>query len=528
MRGSQPDVEDGGVGPRDEQAEPPPIARRSRALTALRYGAPLLAAIALVLVLGGDGGAELDSDLHVYAPHVIARASTLPLRALLYTRLRAIDGPTLAPSPAISVRVETQAGRMLARSQLRPARAAIADAETTLALPDVSGSLRIVAQARHDDRTITARATVEVRDALPARAPEARPLRALQQMAAGPIIPEPGAIAPSLLDVQVRGGACVPETPCRVLVHVGEPSARVSVEKNSAVTPSAAAERGSDPRAAVVELEIVSHGPEAELWLHASRDGHRVARRSIRLPIAMAAAGAQTSAWLIDRAGALQLSALAADGGCIVDLFRHGHWSATGSLAHCRTPNGLPFALPPGLSRIQLRTDPFSERTAGVAVVYLRREGESNAAIAASLARSASALAPDDALVRACDQTPATCDAPSSLAYLAAILETGIDELPQATSGYAASLARTRERQTRLRNLALIALALAGLSLISSIGRSGFVAGRRASHLFQLSDPPSARRARLRSLAVVSASLCSLTLVFIVIALYVLARAGAG
>jgi uncharacterized MAPEG superfamily protein len=82
MRGSQPEVEDGGVGPRDEQAEPPAIARRSRARTALRYGAPVLAAIALVLVIGGDG-AELDSDLHLYVPQVIARGSTLPLRGLL-------------------------------------------------------------------------------------------------------------------------------------------------------------------------------------------------------------------------------------------------------------------------------------------------------------------------------------------------------------------------------------------------------------------------------------------------------------
>jgi hypothetical protein len=105
------------------------------------------------------------------------------------------------------------------------------------------------------------------------------------------------------------------------------------------------------------------------------------------------------------------------------------------------------------------------------------------------------------------------------------VLEAGLWPLPPVVTGYADAVARTRERQAYMRTLALLALTLGGASLALSIGRTGVTAGLRASQLLA-DDPGQLRRARLRSFALVAASVGSLVLVFVVLALYVLARGG--
>jgi hypothetical protein len=518
--------------------EQPPIAdagstharwRTPRQLFAVlaRYVAPSLAAFALVLVLAG-GQADVDNDLHLIAPTSALPHEPLPLRALLYTRLRATEGPVLRRQP-VDVLLESSTGQLLARTRLLPARGGIADLEGALLIPDLSGSLRIRAQTQIDGRVVGVQTPLRAMRAAPRSVPEGRRLRALQQFSEGAVVPEPGEVPPSPLQVRVRGGACVPEQPCHVLVHVGFPPAALRIEANSTLTPSATAAKPSAMTSGVVALDFVTHGPEAELWLIAARQGRRVARRAVRLPVAMGSLSVQAPAlsWSVDEQPRIRV--WAGEGSCIVDAFRAGYWLRTGSLAACARENSLPFAaLPAGIYRLQVRSDPFSAQTAGVTTLVVRAPGETAAQVASALAREAREIDVGDPFVQECMANPDTANDPAALAYLAAVLENGVIEPPPAATGYADSLTQLRERQGRLRNLSLLALALGGLSLVLTIGRRGLSAGVRARALLlrESLDPEFGRRTRWRSLTLVVASVLSLVLVFVVIGLYVLARGG--
>jgi hypothetical protein len=341
---------------------------------------------------------------------------------------------------------------------------------------------------------------------------------------------EAGERAPAQLAARVRGGVCVPEQRCQIAVHVGEPGASLRVEPNSTLTPIAVA--AAPETSGVVELGVVSHGPEAELWLTALRNSNatannerRVAARSVRLPIAMAGLGAEANGVVFESSEQVRVRGLAADGGCIVDAFYAGEWRATGSLAECQKPSALPFVLAPGAWRLQLRRDAFSTDTAAVLALYVRRSAETPGQVASTLAQAGLARARNDAFASGCQAEPDSCTSTAAQGYLAALLEDGLVPLPQAQSGYADTLAQMRQHHGDMRVLALIALALGGLGLALSVGRTGMAAAVRASHLLD-DDPVRARSARLRSGVVVVASVLSLLLVFVVLSLYVVARGG--
>ena len=500
---------------------------RRRLLPAAAYVAPSLAALALVLVLAGEQ-ADIDDDLQLVVPRSATPGDRLPVRALLYTHLRATEGPALRRQP-VDLVLESATGEQLAHGRLLPARGGMRDLEAELLIPERSDTLRIRAQTRIDGRAVSAAAVLPVLRVAPQVVPEGRSLRALQQFSEGAIVADPNEEAPSALQVRVRGGACVPEQPCHALVHVGAPAATLRVEGNSAVTPSAESQRASELTSGVVALDFVTHGPEAELWLIAERQARRVARRAVRLPVAMGALAVEARALTWSSAERAVIRVLASEGSCIVDAFRRGHWVRTGSLAVCDRDNPVPFAgLAAGIYRLQVRGDPFSAQSAGVTSVYVRAPGETDTQIVSALAREAQGLDANDRFAEACLANPELGDTPAALAYLAALMETGIIEAPPPATGYADSLSLLRERQLRLRNLSLLALALGGLSLALRIGGRGLSAGQRARAflLRESHDPEFGRRTRWRSHILVAASVLSLVLVFAVIALYVLARGG--
>jgi hypothetical protein len=408
----------------------------------------------------------------------------------------------------------------------------MADDEGELSIPNIDGAIvTLRARTRVGDRTVRAKAQLHVDSAALPRALEGRSLRALQQFSEGAIVSEPNEVAPSSLRVRIAGGACVPELPCRAFVHVGEPAATIRIEPNSAVTvrplTAAAAISGRRETSGVVELAFVTHGPEAELWLIAEREGRKVARRSVRLPIAMAALQVETSALRYGAGEAPMLRVAGSEEGCIVDAFADGRWERTGSLAHCDREAALPFSpLPLGLHRLQVRRDPFSAETCGVAVIVLGGSA-SQADSLRRLALAARSVDADDPVVRSALEQPGSIDR-ASAGYLAALLENGIATLPRAVTGYSDALAEQQRRQARLRNLSLVALALGAFALVLSVGRRGLTAGARAREFLarESTDPYFARRARWRSRAIVAASVSSLALVFVVIASYVLARGG--
>jgi hypothetical protein len=493
-------------------------------LAILRYAAPALAAMALVLTMSA-GVTDLNDDLQIFVTTELpSGALRLPLRALRYGRLLEIDGPSLLQE-SVAVKIVTSKGERA--STLKPAPKGLLDLEANIALPALHAGdwIQLHARANDDQPPLEVYAHIQVRAQLDSQIPEGRAVRALQQFAPGPIQPEPTAIAPDALAVRVRGGACVPEQPCKLAVSVGSPKAALHVQSNSTLTASAAASRASAETDGVVILDVTTHGPEAELWLVAERAGQRVARRAVRLPIAMAALSAQVSTRVMESSRELMLHSPAAPGGCIVDAFQNGRWRETGSLATCDKPSHLPFELAPGLWRLQLRRDAFSEQTAGVATVYVRGAQEPLEQIAVAFARVAQQLAPDDRFVRECLARPQLCSDANAIEYLAAAADIGLLALPRPVTSYAARLEHAREQAARMRWLALGALCLGALGLALSVGRSGVSAGVRVSLLF-LDDPRAARRAKVRSMLLTAASAVSLLMVFGVLALYVLARGG--
>jgi len=503
----------------------------------MRAVATIVLAGALGLVVA-DQTAEPDADLRLQVPACLALGMDfVPVRAQVYTHLRDLEqAPTFASTP-VEVRLERESDRtVLSRTRLTPGLG-VDDLEGRLTVPRVSPDtvLKIVADVTVTDRGDTLQVTTplqlgyDAQDAAALITPDiaARSARRLQQFLAGPIAVEPGERAPSALAVQVRGGVCIPELPCRVLVHVGEPAASVRIRANSTLSIANAA--GNAPTAGVLTFEVFTHGPEAELWLDATREGRPVAQRVVRLPVALAGLSLELNGLIFAESTALRLRAPAADGGCIVDAFRDSHWIDTGSIGACAQASPLPFALPWGLSRLQARRGPLSPDTAGVALAYLRRRDQSLTDVAVDLASAAAHAAPDDAFATACRLHPEDCVSPPALSYLAAILETGLVPLAEPVTAYADSVRRLREAREHRRTLALYALGIAGLGLSLSIGRSAVVAGRRASALLagdRGDAGAGARRARLRSYALAVASATALLLVCVALALYVLARSG--
>jgi hypothetical protein len=499
-------------------------AEKSPRLTIVRYAAPAFAALALLMVMAGDV-ADLNDDLHIFVPGELARSATqLPVRALRYTKLLDSQGPTLA-AERIALQLRSSAGTRA--GTLEPGPDGLLGLETNVALPELLAGewIELIATSSSARPPLTARASIHVQEALDVVRPLGRAARGLQQFSPGPVRTEPGALAPDALAVRVRGGACVPEQRCRIVVWVGAPAASIRVQSNSTLTPLSAAETHAAETSGVVAFDVVTHGPEAELWLVAERAGQPVARRAVRLPIAMGGLNVEANRLVVEQTNELRVRSESVAQSCIVDAFRDGHWRATGTLRTCATLSALPFGLDSGLWRLQLRRDALSGEPVAVASFYRRSPGERDEQVAAAWARAALQSEPDDRFVRGCAAQPALCVEPSALEYLAATQEAGILPPPEAVTAYATRQQHAREQRARLRWLALCALGLGAIGLALSVSRSGLRAGVRASQLFS-EDPGSARRARVRSVVMSAASALSLLLVFAVLALYVLARGG--
>jgi hypothetical protein len=515
-----------------------------------RAAAPVLAAFALGVVLFGSNR-DTDYELQLISADAAQPGQDLPMRALLYEKLRSIEGPQLG-ARVLDVQLEDRSGVARARAKLTPSRGGLGDIEGSLHIPaDLHGEYQLRASVQVD--TIRVEVEKPLTVGKPTQLPvSGRPLRALQQFSEGPLQAEPGELPADALRVRVGGGACVPEEECRIYVYVGSRSVRVWVEGNSAVTPQGAAAQPPNPGAAlpianierdslVQALSIVTHGPEAQLWLRASRiiGGAQVGRRSVRLPIALGASALRLKSPVVLEGHPLSFQLLGGDGGCILDLFRDEEWIRTTSAPSCTQPQPL-AALPPGVYRLQGRRDPFSSATAGVAIAQVVGRNDGSFELEVELANRVLHLEPNPLayakLARAADTDfvpgarrvtdPVPFD--DDFGYFAAILESGIIELPRAASGYAAMLERLSQTQAQLRSLSILALVLGAISLALAVGRSGLRAVAQADAILRDAGHtgPVRRRARARSMLSLALSVLSLMLVFVVLGAYVVARGG--
>jgi hypothetical protein len=494
-----------------------------------RIVVPAAAGLTLSALIVGRGQ-RIEYDLHLLANDGAARGQSLPLRAQLYGELDRPEGPRLiAREVTVELRSE---GRVLARSRLRRGYGDTLEGSLSVPADAKAGAAELFAKAELDDTKVTISRPIEIAatiaDTQPAQREE-RPLPALQRFAAGPIRAEPNAQAPSALFARVEGGACVPEQPCRVWLHVGEPAAAIRVVPTPSVTPDAASREASKLTSGVVGLQVITHGPEAELRISAERGGAKVAARAFRLPIALGAFAMRDVRPVIAATEALPLGLQVPERGCIADGFLAQRWAATATLADCRGGDRLPFApLAPGLWRVQLRRDAFATPSVASATLYVRRPAESDDEVLSRLARTVLEREPDDALAQHVNTTPAALagEFTETAGYLLAAQGGDLLALPPAMSGYPRALALQEATHARARKYALFALGLCALSIGFLVAQRGLSAAEQAGRLMAQAGEAELRiqRQRQRMLLRVLATVSSLLLAFAAIAAYVIAR----
>lgn len=497
----------------------------------IAIAAPALTALTLAAIVALPP-TEPDHELQLLAPERAPAGAIVPLRAHLYAGLSRAEGPSLALA-AVSVELRGPDSKPWARADLRPGFGNTLEGALRVP-PNRSGNATLIARARYQGTALAVERGLHIagnnRAQPHASAPALRELPPLRSLSLGPLRalgPQP----PNALDARVRGGACIPEAPCELLVHVGEPAATVLAEASASVS-TAGTQSSAEPTSGVVALQVTAHGPEAELSLRADRDGAAVARRGVRLPLAL---GGNAFAQLPDVLAVhdpLTIAAYGTEPGCIVDAFADGRWARSGSLHDCRSPARAPFAdLEPGLWRVQLRRDRFTSNDAAVHSLYVAQPGETPAEIVASLAPAALALDPGDDFARRLIAQPDAdpTHQAGNTRYLLAVLDRYVATLPAASSSYAAAVLRLQATRGQLRRLGLLALAACGLTLAALLGQRGLDAAGQAAGVLAAagSDPRTVQRARARVALRVLATLCALLLAFAAIAAYVVARAAA-
>ena len=488
-----------------------------------RIVVPAAAGLTLASILVGRGW-TVEHDLHLVAPLRAESGERIPVRALLYAGLRRPQGPHLQPA-ALTVSWVGEGGQ-----PVRLQEGFRQTMEGSIQVPvDARGVLHLQAVAQVGEARASAEREVQIGATEP-RVPQPRELGALSRLAHGPVSAhDPSSPPPDRLQLRVAGGACVPEHPCILYVHVGEPAASVHLEPTPSVTPSLSA---SHATSSVVRLSVITHGPEALLSLVARRDGRDVARRRVRLPVALGMAAARPS----DKPRILHGSQLAIGrprdepGGCIADLFAGGRWRGSQTLPACRGAESVELGELRGLLRLQLRTDPFGAASATVRTLYRRSPGEKDAEVLGALAQHARARDPADVLARTVASDAAgvsPLDAAAVRGYLMALLDEGLLHPPRSVSGHPAAMAALEARRDRVRGMALWVLSLCGLLLILLLSLRGLRASAEAGEIMEAAgeQPAALGRQRLRRGLRLAAMAVSLLLAFTAIAMYVIARA---
>lgn len=511
--------------PRELPPDPPRIRWIVRALQLV---VPAAVAVAVLSVLVGER-ARVDCDLQLQTPRQARPGSTLPVRGLFYTGLQSIEGPRLSATQA-TVELLDGAQRVLLKRSMARGLGNTLEASLPIAAT-LRGPFKVRVVTHDAQSAVTVEQAFTVAETAPPLPAQPRPLRPLQQFAAGPLRRAAQGSLPSAFDAQVIGGACAPEFPCEVLVHVGEPAAVIGVEPYGAlevVTPPP-----TNPTADIVRFSVRTHGPEAELRLVASIDGVAVARRTFRLPIGQAMFPiAVPSLWTTPQSPIAFRRAVGQgnESGCIVDVFHEDRWIETTTFDRCANVTlALSSPLQPGLWRVQTRDDAFGGDAAATRLVYVRRADESATAILSTLATRVLAVRPDDLMARRLVDRAAqfsTRDPEGYVTWLLSSLEDQLVILPAPVSSYPLALNALEEKRARLRMFCLVALLLSAIAAVSLVARRGLHASARARDIMEDAGDPEAhsRARRARMTLTVVASAASIAVAFLAIALYVIAR----
>lgn len=492
---------------------------------------PAAAAIALLSVLITER-LEIDQDLQLFFPPSVRPGDTVPVRALLLGHLTRMQGPELIDA-SIRVQLLDPAGKVADETRLEPALGRTR--EGLLRAPaGREGRFRLHAIARLGERRVMARAGLRVDARSGPVGLRVRDLGGpLQRFASGEIRAAAAGEPPSALEVRLKGGFCVPEQRCELLVRVGEPPAAVVIEGNASVTPLNGSDEPSQQSSGIIALRVVTHGPEAVLTLRALRDREPVASRQVRLPVVLASSALRVSKTVYGarEQPAFRLEEKGEGRGCMVDGYLENRWLFAGSKRQCATWSALPFRVQqPGIWRLQAGRDPFGGESIAARLFYLSPAGQRDGEALRAVARFAIEKFPDDAYARDLIRRPqrvSGSDLQKQAAFLLAPQESLLAPLPVAAASYPHQQAELDRKRETLRVHALVALALAGLVLVAYVLLRGLAAASRARAIMAAAGDPSARgglgRARA-TLTVLAAALC-VALAFVAAAMYVIARA---
>ncbi len=443
----------------------------------------MVARIALPIALLGVGYAVLvadrwriDHELQLVAPVQARPGDTIPLRAFAFADVDDEDGGRLETA-SVEV-VLTRGDGALATTSLRPSP--VQSSEGSLEIPPSMrlGDASLLATARvagHVVATVERPLRIEpqvVGMSLGGRTSARLSLRQLGPIEFdGPVVPLIGS-----LEVRVRGGVCVPDEPCEVLVDAG-PHLSVVFDPVPALEVRSASTEGG-----VHRVRVVVHGAEAATTLRVvdASTGAPVAHRTVRLPVALATPWLDVATPASPRAR-LRLRPPPGRSQLVVDAFQEGRWTATATMAS--RDEVLPFELAPGLTRLQVRADPFGGEY--VASRYVQVGDPAAEGVGAAL--------------RIEGLDPPARDLPEAM--LLADAEEAQLVLPDATSGLAADQARVEVARRRLHLAGGAALGIGVVIVVVLILRRGLRAAAEARAVLSAAGDPDAdsRSARWHS-----------------------------
>lgn len=430
---------------------------------------------------------SLGHALQIAAPTEALPGAPLPLRAYLMRGIAEGDTPTLIGAD-VEVRLwrrEPGAPQVQLSSgwlEVAPPEATEGiTMEGTLEAPTEPGRYVLEALASSEGSVL---ASVAVPLTVSAEAEPASELGrlapTLSHFALGPVTLEPSESPPSAFEARVEGGLCVPDQICSLVVDLGSGGYELRVEPG----PSVRVVEGVDLEDRYARVRVRVSGSEGDLTLALSREGRLIARRSVRLPVALATPYFAPERPFV-REGRLP-SLLAPPPGRTqlwIDVARDGHFVRTMTLpplfgdGHEGDPTG-PSALDvdlsglaPGLYRVQVRADAFPTESVTGRLVRIG---------------PASEVSP-----------PFDVQGPLAFAFEAAGVETTTLALPRLVSGLPDDLARIEAGQSVVRVVALAAMLIAAVLLVLAVLRRGIASDADAQKVLDeagAEEDPVARR----------------------------------
>jgi hypothetical protein len=335
----------------------------------------------------------------------------------------------------------------------------------------------------------------------------------MQQWEHGAVTAEPGLHPPRALELRVRGGYCVPEQPCELLVWVGAPAASLQIEGGGVtVLPPTPA----DSTSGIVRFTGIVRGPEAVATLIARRDGTEVARREVRLLIVQS--GVSFPGDSICGAPCWLGFMGPGEDRLILDAFRGGVWSRASSFADRN--QAVPMELDEGLWRLQVRSDPYGVESAASYFLWV---GDADAGPRALRALLVSEGAEDPFTL---EMPHDAISARDQIAFGGALLETDVVALPRARSGRVQEDIGLGEDRSALRWVSALFVLAIGLLVAGWLMRRGLVASAEARALMsEAGDESASSRKNVVSMTLTVTGIVFATLLaFVAAAILLLTR----